>query len=157
MTQMETHQPQTRFKTNDRDTIPRFLVRAMFALVMTVLALVSYARLTDMPLSATPPASTVLVERSVILHGELSGAATVTEPDGTMILDLGPDDGGFVSGVYRVIVHERTKNRVALDTPVILQRQENGRVSIHDPSTGWSADLMGFGIDNARVFARLLQ
>lgn len=157
MTQMDTHQPQTRFKTNDRDTIPRFLVRAMFVLVMTVLALVTYARLTDMPLSATPPVSDVLIERSVVLHGEISGAATVTEPDGSVILDLGPDDGGFVSGVYRVIVHERAKNRVALDTPVTLRRQENGRVSIHDPSTGWSADLMGFGIDNARVFARLLQ
>jgi hypothetical protein len=35
-------------------------------------------------------------------------------------------------------------------------RHENGRLGIADPATGWSADLMGFGLDNARAFARLL-
>jgi hypothetical protein len=29
-------------------------------------------------------------------------------------------------------------------------------VSLHDPSTDWSADLMGFGADNTRAFATLL-
>jgi hypothetical protein len=29
-------------------------------------------------------------------------------------------------------------------------------MAITDPSTGWSADLMGFGADNASAFARLL-
>ena len=156
MTQTDTR-PQPGFKDTDRDTIPRFLVKAMFALVMTVLALVSYARLTDMPLSALPPTSAVDVERRILLEGELSGAATIRKPDGTIIAEMTPDKGGFVSGIYRVIMRERTKHRVAPNTPIVLRRQENGRISIHDPSTGWSADLMGFGIDNARVFARLLE
>ncbi len=156
MTQIDTR-PQPRFKDTDRDTIPTFLVRAMFALVMTVLALVSYARLTDMPLSALPPASDVMIERPILLEGELSGAATIRNPDGTLIAEMTPDEGGFVSGIYRVIMRERTKHRVAPDTPIVLRRQENGRISIHDPATGWGADLMGFGIDNARVFARLLE
>jgi len=39
---------------------------------------------------------------------------------------------------------------------VALVAYDTGRISIHDPSTGWSADLMGFGADNARAFARLL-
>ena len=45
---------------------------------------------------------------------------------------------------------------VALTGPLTLVRYDNGRIAIHDPSTGWSADLMGFGIDNAKAFARLL-
>jgi putative photosynthetic complex assembly protein len=143
-------------KSYDKEMIPRILLRAMLALVLSVLALVTYARLTDMPLSATPPVGAVVVERTILLTGELSGAATIRETDGTLIADMSPEEGGFVSGIYRVLVRERTKHRVALDSPVILRRQDNGRVSIHDPSTGWSADLMGFGIDNARVFARLL-
>jgi putative photosynthetic complex assembly protein len=86
----------------------------------------------------------------------MSGAATVRNLDGTLVADLTPDKGGFISGVWRVIQRERTKHRVALDGPVTLIRKDNGRVSIQDPSTGWSADLMGFGADNARAFARLL-
>jgi hypothetical protein len=39
---------------------------------------------------------------------------------------------------------------------VELMRHENGRFTISDPSTGWRADLMGFGRDNARAFAKLL-
>jgi hypothetical protein len=37
-----------------------------------------------------------------------------------------------------------------------VRQHENGRLSIHDPSTGWRADLMGFGADNAAAFAKLL-
>lgn len=155
MTQIDT-QHRAPAKPYDREMIPRILLRGMLALVLSVLALVTYARLTDMPLSATPPVGSVVVERTIMLTGELSGAATIRETDGTLIADMTPEEGGFVSGIYRVLVRERTKHRVALDSPVILRRQDNGRVSIHDPSTGWSADLMGFGIDNARVFARLL-
>lgn len=156
MTQIDTptHAPS---KSHDKDVIPRFLVRAMFALVMTVLVLVTFARLTEMPVVSKPPTGNVLVERTILLKGDLSGAALVQDIDGTVIADMAPDEGGFVSGVWRVIARERTKHRLPLDGPVVLQRHDTGRISIHDPSTGWHADLMGFGIDNARVFARLLE
>ena len=35
--------------------------------------------------------------------------------------------------------------------------RENGRMSLTDPATGWSAELMGFGADNTRSFAKLLE
>ena len=152
MTQTETHSP----AIHNKDLIPRTMVRAMFALVMAVLVLVTLARLTDRPLIATPPQGDVVKSRDLVMSGDMSGAVTVRGPDGALIADLGPDRGGFISGVWRVIERERTKNRVALEGPVTLRRHENGRLTIHDPSTGWSADLMGFGEDNARAFARLL-
>ena len=76
--------------------------------------------------------------------------------DGTLLAALSPEAGGFIAGMHRVILRERTKHRVALEGPVTLQAFENGRMAIHDPSTGWGADLMGFGADNAGAFARLL-
>jgi hypothetical protein len=39
---------------------------------------------------------------------------------------------------------------------VIVRARENNRLEIFDPSTGWGADLMGFGADNSAAFARLL-
>jgi putative photosynthetic complex assembly protein len=155
MTQIDTH-GQARRNPHDKELIPRVMTRAMLALVLTVLALVTYARVTDRPLIATPPEGNIVVSRDVILSGDLSGSATVLNLDGTVVADLTPDQGGFISGVWRVVLRERTKHRVALDGPVTLIRRDNGRVEIQDPSTGWGADLMGFGADNARAFARLL-
>lgn len=142
--------------TPEEKIVPLVLVRAMFGLVMAVLVIVSIAVWTGRPVTSTPPDSPVTHMRVLYLGGDMSGAATVRADDGTLIADLSPEEGGFVSGVYRVLHRERTKHGVALDGPVELMRHENGRFSVHDPSTGWGADLMGFGRDNARAFAKLL-
>jgi putative photosynthetic complex assembly protein len=138
------------------DLIPRFLGRALTAVVLTCLALVTMATLTDRPLEATPPALPVVAERMIILSGDMSGAARVLDTNGQVIAELSPEQGGFISGVYRVLVRERTKHGVALDTPVRLVRTEGNRIAIYDDTIGWSADLMGFGLTNTRAFARLL-
>ncbi|RBI73130.1 pullulanase [Roseovarius sp. TE539] len=147
---------QTPLRVHDKEKIPRFMARAMLALVLTVLALVTLARLNDMPLIATPPPGEIVISRDIVLSGDMAGSATVRRPDGTLIADLTPEEGGFISGVYRVVLHERGKHDVALGTPLTLLQRDTGRLEIHDPSTGWRADLMGFGADNASAFARLL-
>jgi len=146
-----------RYKTpQDRDLVPRMMVRAMLVLVLSVLAIVSYARFTDAPLVSTPPQSPVVLERQFFLSGDMGGRATVLDANGSVIAKLSPEEGGFIAGVERVINRERIKHDVARTGPVIVRQHENGRLSIHDPSTGWRADLMGFGADNAAAFAKLL-
>lgn len=149
----DTHAP---IHAEDKDLVPRRMVRAMLALVLLVLALVSVARLTGQPLISTPPPGAVTAERLIVLDGDMAGAAQVHTPDGALIADLTPEEGGFISGVHRVLLHERKKHGVAPDAPVLLLQRDTGRLELHDPSTGWRADLMGFGADNARAFARLL-
>jgi len=147
---------QTPLRVHDKEKIPRFMAHAMLALVLAVLTLVTLARLNDMPLIATPPPGEIVISRDIVLSGDMAGSATVRRPDGTLIADLTPEEGGFISGVYRVVLHERGKHDVALGTPLTLLQRDTGRLEIHDPSTGWRADLMGFGADNASAFARLL-
>lgn len=159
MTRIDTHAPAhatARPLPADRDKIPRAMVRAMFALVLGVLVIVTFARITDRPLISTPPPGEVVISRHIVLTGDMAGRATVHDADGTLVADLTPEKGGFISGVYRVLVRERTKHGTALDAPVTLLQRDTGRLELHDPSTGWRADLMGFGGDNARAFARLL-
>ncbi len=143
-------------RPHDKELVPRVMARALMLLVFTVLVLVSLARLTDRPVTSTPPGGEIVTSRTLLLSGDMAGAATVRETDGTLVADLTPEQGGFISGVWRVLVRERTKHRVALDGPVTVLRRDTGRLEIHDPSTGWRADLMGFGADNARAFAQLL-
>lgn len=140
----------------DRELVPRAMARAMLALVLSVLALVSLYVYTGRPVIATPPEAEVILERTVFLKGEMSGAATVLDGNGALIGRLPPEKGGFVAGIGRVLDRERTKHGVPLAGPVTIIGRADGRVSIHDPSTGWGADLMGFGQDNARAFVRLL-
>ena len=150
-------QAQTKVYADEARMIPKVLIRAMLALVLTTLALATFARVTDRPLVSTPPVSPVKAEALMILDADAtSGAATVRLPDGAILAELGPQEGGFIAGINRVIVRERTKNRVAQGAPILLQAFENGRMAIIDPETGWSADLMGFGETNAAAFARLL-
>lgn len=148
---------ETRFKSSvEHDLVPRTMVRLMASLVAFCLILVAAHVWTGQPRQYTPPESPVIAERSLIITGDMAGAATVWDVDGTLIADLSPEEGGFISGVRRVLDRERTKSRVALDLPVVLTAHENGRMMLTDPETGWYADLMGFGQDNAAAFAKLL-
>ncbi|MEO1107832.1 MAG: photosynthetic complex assembly protein PuhC [Pseudomonadota bacterium] len=150
MTYTQTH-------SQDRELIPRVLLRAMGLLVCTVMAIVTYARIADVPLSATPPAAEITHERAMILISDgVSGAVSVLSPEGAVIARLDATQGGFVAGVARVIDRNRAQADLQAHTPVIVTRRANGRLDITDPTTGWSADLMGFGADNASRFARLL-
>ena len=144
------------YTPQDKDIVPRRMVRLMAGMVMLCLIMVAAHVWTGRPVDYAPPGGPIKAERVLFLDGDMSGAAIVRSEDGAVIADLSPEDGGFVSGVWRVLQRERTKARAPLDGPITITAFQNGRMAITDPSTGWSADLMGFGQDNAATFARLL-
>lgn len=144
----------------DREMVPRVLVRAVAILCVSVLLIVAYARLTDRPLAAMPPPVAevpVAEERLIRIFGELDGSARVMTPDGTVIVTLGPDQGGFVAGIHRVLERERGAMGLPAEAPIRLVRFSDGRIGLRDPLTDFRAELQGFGADNTRVFARILE
>lgn len=137
--------------------LPRVLIGAVITLLAACMTIVVFARVTDRPLEAVPPVSAVQAEASFVLTSDaMTGAVSVADPGGTPIIDYAPEEGGFIAGVHRVILRERALRRLKANAPVTLTAYENGRLAIHDPTSGWSADLMGFGTGNADAFARLL-
>jgi putative photosynthetic complex assembly protein len=152
---MSTHR-QPRIHAKPEDLVPRIMVRGMFAMIAAILAIVAYASYTDRPLQSAPPVAAIISERAILLHSDMSGAARVLDANGTLIADLDAESGGFVAGIDRVIIRERTKVGADMSAPLLLQLREGNRLSLLDPATGWSAELMGFGATNSRVFARLL-
>ena len=76
-------------------------------------------------------------------------------PDGQVVADLA--HGGFVTVVQNALGYERAKHGIPADRPVRLVAYENGRLAIHDPETGWSAELGNFGDANRAAFERLMQ
>ncbi len=149
-------QTRPRIHATEDEIVPRIMVRIMFGLVLTILVIVSVATLTGREPQNQPPDGAVLSERAIYLSGDAAGRARVLDETGTVIAELPADKGGFVAGIERVIDRERTLRGIEDAQPVLLQLREGNRLSLTDPATGWSAELMGFGATNTRTFARLL-
>ena len=141
----------------DREKIPMMLIRAMFGLVMIVLLLVTFARVTDRPLEATPKDGPIAQERIIHIFGTMAGAAKVLDANGTLIADLDHTKGGFIAGIWRSLNHERAKIDADPKAPVRLVRFEDGRLALFDDTTGFRIELIGFGADNTAAFVRLLK
>jgi putative photosynthetic complex assembly protein len=139
------------------EKIPKVLLRAVITLVVCVLILVTYARVTDRPLEAQPPDGAIVAERVIKLESTVTGAARILDQDGLVIAEFESGSGGFVSTIDRVVRRERLRNGVASDGVVHLRMREGGRISIFDPSTDRETELEAFGRDNIRHFENLLR
>ena len=81
----------------------------------------------------------------------------MADEHGVVFADLGPTEAGFINGVYLALERARTQNAIEGDPPVRLVRFADGRLALRDPSTGWRAELIGFGDTNRDAFLALLQ
>ncbi|MEL7000230.1 MAG: photosynthetic complex assembly protein PuhC [Pseudomonadota bacterium] len=147
---------QAKSNAHDRELVPRLLLRAVAALLVIVLAMVTWARVTGMPPTALPPEGEIAKERTLHIFGDLTGSARVLDTHGVMIADLGPNEGGFIAGVARSLAMKRRQAGVEIAAPVRLIGYADGRIALRDDYTGWRAELIGFGKDNTAAFAKLL-
>ncbi len=141
----------------DREKVPRILLRAIAVLIIVCVAIVSWARITGQTPAAMPPDIPVVQERVLHIFGEMTGAARVLDANGTLVADLGPDEGGFIAGVARSLALKRNQAGVDPAAPVRLVRFADGHLGLRDDFTQWRAELIGFGKDNTAAFARLLE
>jgi len=140
----------------DREMIPPVLLKAMAILALSALAITSYAVLTDRPLTGQPLPSDELRSRTIVMDGDKYGAVTVYDDQGAVLADLGPDEAGFVSVIWRGMNRSRMKHGVAETAPLRLVEFENGRLGIFDDETGWTVELASFGDANRASFAALM-
>lgn len=150
-----TNSKDLRFKRQD-NMIPAGLLAGMCALVIVALSLTVYARLTDRPLVGVPHDAEVLQSRAIILDGSKAGDVTVRDAEGNVIVALDADSAGFVSVIWRGMDRKRMLKKIDGNPPVNLVEYANGRLSLQDPASGWSAELASFGDMNEAAFARLL-
>ena len=143
-------------KHRDREMVPRFLVQAMFALMLGSVGLVSYARLTDRPLIGVVPDSPIVAERLVTLEGDRDNGVHVIDDTGTPIAFSGENKSGFIDVIWVSVMRERLVQDRQSDAPVRVVRRANGHTAIIDDTTGWKIELIGYGPDNVAAFARLI-
>ena len=138
----------------ERDMIPKPLLVAILALVVTSLAIVGAAAVTGRAHVGVPKAATILAERSVILQGGGAQAVTVLAADGSVMMDL--PHGGFITVIQNGLERARTNAGLDQSLPVRIIKYDNGRLAVLDDASGWSAELGAFGSDNRAAFERLM-
>jgi putative photosynthetic complex assembly protein len=136
----------------DREFIPTRIIVAMFSLAAITLALVTFAVLTDRPRVGQPKEAPVWKAQTVTMAGR-GNHVTVVEDTGTVLLD---GNGGFVSVVIDGLERARHVARVEGNPPVTITQYTSGRVSLHDPASGWQVELSSFGPGNVRTFLTML-
>jgi putative photosynthetic complex assembly protein len=141
--------------TRDREMIPKALLRAMLALAVGSLMLVSYGVVTDRPREGVPVPAAVVTERTIALIGGGAQAVTVLDDRGAVLADL--PHGGFVTVVQNALEAARRRHGVDPDRPIRIVAYANGRLTMEDPETGTTFELHAFGADNEAAFRRLLQ
>lgn len=149
-------QLETQMKMRDKEMVPRILVQAMFALMLTSLALVSFAVLTERPLTGVPTLEPVVAEVTVTLEGDREGHVAVVDASGQAIAWSHDDRNGFIGVIHRVMERERMLQQAPLTAPVRVVRRENGIYAVLDTVTDWSIELVGYGQDNVAAFAKLV-
>ena len=140
--------------TRDREMIPKALVRAMLALALGSLALVTYGVLTDRPHEGVPAAAAIVSERSIALIGGGAQAVTVLDESGRLLADM--PHGGFITVVQNALEAARKRYGVDPARPIRIVEYANGRLTMEDPDTGTTFELYAFGADNEAAFRRLL-
>lgn len=107
--------------------------------------------------TSTVPTATVVEQRALLFEDRTDGAVTVREvPDGRLVVVLPPGSDGFVRGVLRGLNRERKRESVSQETAFVLTRWSDGRLSLADPATNSSIELVSFGPTNLMAFARML-
>jgi putative photosynthetic complex assembly protein len=143
------------FYNRDKEMIPKGLLRAMLGLVLLSLAFTTYAVVTHRPLVGVPAPGQIVGTRAIILDGHDAQAVTVRSPEGAVLADL--PHGGFVTVIQNALATERHRHGIDPLLPVNIVKYDNGRFTVEDPATGWSAELYAFGGDNKAAWERLYQ
>ena len=74
--------------------------------------------------------------------------------DGTVLMDL--PHGGFITVIQNAMERARLTAGVDKLLPLRIVSYANGRLSVVDDHSGWSAELGAFGSDNRAAFERLM-
>ena len=144
-----------RMRHQEKEMVPKFLVKAMFALMIGTLGIVTFAQLTGVQNTGVLVEAPIVSERVVTMSGDNMRVYTVYE-DGEVIAVSSEDKAGFIGVIGLVVQRERMQAGISMDAPLRIVGRENGNVAIIDDSTGLTKELIGYGADNIAAFGNLL-
>ena len=137
--------------------IPKNALRALGAVVVLSLGLAAFGRYTGIGTShvaITPVTQTLALK----FEDARDGSVLVTqEPGARQIAVLAPGTNGFIRGTVRGLVRGRKIASIGPELPFLLERHDNGDLTLRDPANGRQLELKGFGVTNIGAFEKIMQ
>jgi putative photosynthetic complex assembly protein len=138
-----------------------------FAGGMVVLAIgaVALARVTGMPVAASPAAFRAeariapVTTRTLGFSDRADGAVVIRDVDtgGIAAVIAAGEKTGFIRGVMRGFARDRRARGIGATPPFELTLWRDGQLSLTDTATERSVELTAFGAANRAAFAALLK
>lgn len=149
-------QLQHQMRNRDKEMVPTFLVKAMFALMLGSLSVVAYAQWADVPQQGVLIEAPIVQSLDITITGDRNGLYEVRNAQGALLVTSADNMKGFIGVMGRSIAHERHVRGIEGNPPVQVVRRENGNIAVLDAATGMAVELIGYGKDNVAAFAQLL-
>lgn len=111
------------------------------------------------PETSRAVAGTQPIAQRSLFFSDANDGAVVVEDAATReeIARIEPGTGGFIRSTMRSLVHVRMREGIGAQTPFELTRWDDGGLTLSDPATGETRELVGFGDTNRAAFAVLLE
>ena len=132
---------------------PQWLV--LGAMVSSIIFVIGFQVFNFEPINVSPN-STIITSKLIYIEQSDDLATKILNENGAILVEYPIGEQSFVSTVLTVINRDRLKRNLDKSDPLILQKKDNGRISIFDPSSKKEIDLMAFGEDNILVFRDIL-
>lgn len=130
-------------------------------LIVTALAVITLARhapqAPSVPQAMPAPEAGIAQTRTLRFADEADGSVAAIDADSGELVRRFEGEQGFLRGTLRALLRERRMRGIDAAPPFQLILHRDGRLTLHDPSTGTRIALESFGETNTRVFARLLR
>ena len=132
---------------------PQWLVLGV--MVSSIIFVIGFQVFNFEPINVSPN-STIISSKLIYIEQSDDLETRILNENGAILVEYPKDKETFVSTILRVINRDRIKRNIDKSGPLILQKKDNGRISIFDPSSEKEVDLMAFGEDNILVFRDIL-
>ncbi|KPF64240.1 hypothetical protein IP69_18640 [Bosea sp. AAP35] len=134
---------------------PRWTLIGMALLALSTIAIAGFARQTGIGVTGVPD-SPAVAQVDLRFEDLSDGAVVVRDGRGQVLETIPVSADGFIRGTMRSLARQRKQAGLSPELPFLLERRENGRLSLSDPSTGGRIELDAFGPGNAASFGRFL-
>lgn len=149
-------QLEQQMRHRDKEMVPTFLVKGMFALMIGTVSLVAYAQWADVPQQGVLIEAPVVASVNVTLTGNRNGLYQVFDENGQVLVTSADNAMGFIGVIGRAVDREREIRGITSNDPITVVRRENGNIAIIDEAAAMNVELIGYGKDNVAAFAQLL-
>jgi putative photosynthetic complex assembly protein len=142
---------------SERPMLARFPLVLACSVAVASLALVAVSRVTGVGVLRMPQTAIVEYRDVRFLDHETQGVE-VRDGAGEAIITWMPvaEGGGFIQNVLRAMKMDRAPKGIAADAPYRVARHDDGRLYLHDLSTGRRQTVDAFGSTQTAAFAKLL-